>query len=125
VLPLSSLGLDHGAATERVTTGIPDLDEMLGGAGFYRGSTVLVRGMAGAGKTSMAAHFTRSVCETGGRCLYYAFEESRAQIVRNMRSIGIDLDPWAVRGLLRIEAARPTLYGLERHLVKMHKLVTE
>jgi circadian clock protein KaiC len=125
VLPLSSLALDHESPTERVATGIPDLDEMLGGAGFYRGSTVLATGMAGAGKTSMAAHFTRSVCESGGRCLYFAFEESRAQIVRNMRSIGIDLDPWVERGLLRIEAARPTLYGLERHLVKMHKLVTE
>jgi circadian clock protein KaiC len=125
VLPLSSLGLDHESPTERITTGIPDLDEMLGGAGFYRGSTVLATGMAGAGKTSMAAHFTRSVCERGQRCLYFAFEESRAQIVRNMRSIGIDLEPWIGRGLLRIEAARPTLYGLERHLVKMHKLVSE
>lgn len=125
VLPLSSLGLDHESPTERITTGIPDLDEMLGGAGFYRGSTVLVTGMAGAGKTSMSAQFARSVCERQGRCLYFAFEESRPQIVRNMRSIGIDLDHWVERGLLRIEAARPTLYGLERHLVKMHKLVTE
>ncbi len=125
VLPLSSLGLDHESSTERITTGMPDLDEMLGGAGFYRGSTILTTGMTGAGKTSMAAQFTRSVCERGGRCLYFAFEESRAQIVRNMRSIGIDLDPWIERDLLRIEAARPTLYGLERHLVKMHKLVTE
>jgi circadian clock protein KaiC len=125
VLPLSSLGLDHESSIERLTTGIPDLDEMLGGAGFYRGSTVLVTGMAGAGKTSMAAQFTRSVCENAGRCLYFAFEESSAQIVRNMRSIGIDLAHWVEQGLLRIQAARPTLYGLERHLVKIHKLVTE
>ena len=125
VLPLSSLGLDHESPTERVTTGIADLDGMLGGSGFYRGSTILATGMAGAGKTSMAAAFTRSVCERGQRCLYFAFEESRAQIIRNMRSIGIDLDPWIEKGLLRIEAARPTLYGLERHLVKMHKMVTE
>jgi circadian clock protein KaiC len=125
VLPLSSLALDHESSIERLTTGIPDLDEMLGGAGFYRGSTVLVSGMAGAGKTSMAAQFTRSVCENAGRCLYFAFEESSAQIVRNMRSIGIDLAHWVEQGLLRIQAARPTLYGLERHLVKIHKLVTE
>jgi circadian clock protein KaiC len=125
VLPLSSLGLDHESSSERITTGIPDLDEMLGGAGFYRGGTVLVTGMAGAGKTSMAAQFTRSVCDGGARCLYFAFEESTAQIVRNMRSIGINFHPWIERGLLRIQAARPTLYGLERHLVKIHKLVTE
>jgi circadian clock protein KaiC len=125
VLPLSSMGLDHESSNERITTGIPDLDEMLGGAGFYRGSTILVTGMAGAGKTSMAAQFTRSVCDRGGRCLYFAFEESSAQIVRNMRSIGVDLQPLIEQGLLRIEAARPTLYGLERHLVKIHKLVTK
>ena len=125
VLPLSSVGLNFQASTDRITTGIHDLDEMLGGDGFYRGSTVLVTGMAGAGKSSMAAQFSRSVCDRGAPCLYFAFEESSAQIVRNMRSIGIDLQPWIERGLLHIEAARPTLYGLERHLVEIHKLVTK
>jgi circadian clock protein KaiC len=125
VLPVSSLGLNHDSYTERISTGIAGLDEMLGGEGFYRGSTILVSGMAGTGKTSMAAHFTRSVCEREARCLYFAFEESRQQIARNMGSIGVDLESWVEQGLLRIEAARPTLYGLERHLVKIHRVVKE
>jgi circadian clock protein KaiC len=125
VLPVSSLGLNHDSYTERISTGIAGLDEMLGGEGFYRGSTILVSGMAGTGKTSMAAHFTRAVCEREARCLYFAFEESRQQITRNMSSIGVDLESWVERGLLRIEAARPTLYGLERHLVKIHRVVKE
>jgi circadian clock protein KaiC len=96
---------------------------MLGGKGYYRGSSVLVTGTAGTGKSSMAAHFVDAACRRGERCLYFAFEESRNQIIRNMRSIGIDLEPWVKKGLLEFRNSRPTLYGLEMHLVTMHKAV--
>jgi circadian clock protein KaiC len=125
VMPISSIGLDHEASSERVSTGIPRLDTMLGGEGFYRGSSVLVTGTAGTGKSSMAAHFVDAACRRGERCLYFAFEESRNQIIRNMRSIGIDLEPWVKKGLLEFRNSRPTLYGLEMHLVTMHKAVEE
>ena len=111
--------------SERVSTGVAALDAMLGGKGFYRGSSVLVSGTAGTGKTSLAAHFADAACRRGERCLYFAFEESQSQLVRNMRSIGLDLEPWVKKGLLRFHAARPTLYGLEMHLATMHKLVEE
>ncbi len=123
VMPISSLGLDHAASTERVSSGIPRLDSMLGDQGFYRGSSILVTGTAGTGKSSMSAHFVDAACRRGERCLYFAFEESRHQIVRNMRSIGIDLEPWVNNGLLEFHNSRPTLYGLEMHLVNMHKAV--
>ena len=123
VMPVSSLGLDHAASVERVTTGIPRLDTMLGANGFYRGSSILVTGTAGTGKSSMAAQFVDSACRRGERCLYFAFEESRNQIIRNMRSIGIDLEPWGKKGLLEFRNSRPTLYGLEMHLVTMHKAI--
>jgi len=123
VLPISSIGLDHAASTERVSTGIPRLDTMLGGQGYFRGSSVLVSGTAGVGKSSMAAHFVDAACRRGERCLYFAFEESRNQIIRNMRSIGIDLEQWVDRGVLEFRNSRPTLYGLEMHLVTMHKAV--
>lgn len=123
VLPISGLSLQHDAPTERVSSGIPDLDEMLEGKGFYRGSTIMVSGTAGSGKSSIAAHFAGSVCGHGKRCLYLAFEESQDQVVRNMRSIGIDLEPWIQKGLLQFHASRPTQYGLEMHLVRIHKLV--
>ena len=123
VLPISSIGLDHAASVERVSTGIPRLDTMLGGEGYFRGSSVLVTGTAGTGKSSMAAHFVDAACRRGERCLYFAFEESRNQIIRNMRSIGIDLEPWVKKGLLEFRNSRPTLYGLEMHLVTMHKAV--
>src|SRR5690606_38433159 len=103
VLPVSSLGLDHKVSAERVSSGVPGLDRMLGGEGYYRGSSILVSGTAGAGKSSLAAHFAQAACERGERCLYLAFEESRDQIVRNMRSIGIDLEPCIASGLLRLE----------------------
>ena len=121
VLPITSLGLSHEASTERISTGIQGLDEMLGGVGFYRGSSVLLSGRAGTGKSSLAAHFVDAACRRGERSLYFAFEESQSQIVRNMRSIGLDLQPWVDQGLLQFEAARPTLHGLERHLVAMYK----
>lgn len=123
VMPVSSLGLDHAASTERVSTGVERLDTMMGGKGYYRGSSVLVTGTAGTGKTSLAAHFVDAACKRGERCLYFAFEESRNQIVRNMRSIGIDLEQWANKGLLEFRNSRPTLYGLEMHLVTMHKAI--
>lgn len=125
ILPITSLGLDHTAPTERISSGIPRLDMMLGSQGYYRGSSILISGTAGAGKSSMAAHFINAAVTRGERCLYFAFEESERQIVRNMRSIGIELDPWIQRGLLQVHSARPTLHGLEMHLVMMHKLIKE
>ena len=123
VLPLTSMGLNHAASKERIPSGVPALDAMLGGDGYYRGSSILVSGTAGTGKTSLAAHFANATCRRGERCLYLAFEESPKQLMRNMRSIGIDLEPWAKKGLLRIEASRPSLHGLEMHLVRVHKEV--
>jgi circadian clock protein KaiC len=125
VLPVTSMGLNHPASKERVPTGIAALDEMLGGEGYYRGSSILMSGTAGTGKTSLAAHFANATCERGERCLYFAFEESPKQLTRNMRSIGLDLEPWLKKGLLRIEASRPSLHGLEMHLVRVHKEVTK
>jgi circadian clock protein KaiC len=125
VLPITSVGLDHPASTERLSTGVPALDEMLGGRGLFRGSTVLLSGTAGTGKTSLAAQMAEAACRRGERCLYLAFEESRAQLVRNMRSIGLDLDAWVRRGLLRFEPARPTLLGLEAHLTRIYRFVRD
>lgn len=123
ILPITSLGLDHQVSRDRFSTGIERLDGMLGGEGFFRGSTVLVSGTAGAGKTSIAGQCIEAACRRGEHCLYLAFEESPAQIIRNLQSIGIELRPWYERGLLRFEAVRPTLYGLEMHLARMHKCV--
>ena len=125
VLPVTSLGLRYEATDERVSTGIPRLDFMLGGKGYYQGSSVLVSGTAGTGKTSLAAQFAEATCRRGERCLYLATEESQSEVVRNMRSIGIDLEPWIEKGLLRFHAARPTQTGLEMHLVWIHKLVQD
>src|ERR1043166_1336725 len=124
VLPISSLGLDHAAPDTRISTGIARLDGMMGGKGFFRGSSILMSGTSGAGKTSVAVHFVDAACRRGERCLYFAFEESPKQIVRNMRSIGIDLEPWVVKGLLQFQAARPTYEGIEQHLLVTHKCVT-
>ncbi len=125
VLPITSIGLLHEASTERISSGIAGLDEMLGGQGYYRGSSVLVSGKAGTGKSSMSAHFADAACRRGERCVYFAFEESRSQVVRNMRSIGIDLQPWLDNGSLQFHAARPTVHGLERHLVTMYKSIRD
>src|SRR5205814_1722378 len=125
VLPLTSLGLEHAASNERVSTGVAKLDAMLGGKGFYRGSSVLVSGTAGTGKTSLAAHFAAAAGARGEKVLYLPFEESPGQLYRNMRSIGIDLEPSAKKGVLRVHASRPTLLGLEAHLVQIHKMIEE
>jgi circadian clock protein KaiC len=123
VLPVTSLGLKNIASTGRIPTGIARLDTMLGGAGCYRGSSVLVSGTAGTGKSSIAAHFAEAACRRGERALYFAFEESPSQIMRNMRSIGIDLEPWVQKDLLQFQATRPTFTGLEMHLTMIHKAV--
>jgi len=125
VLPITSLSLQHPASTERVSTGIPRLDTMLGGRGYYRGSSVLVSGQAGTGKTSIAATFVDAACRRGERCLYFLSEESEDQFIRNMRSIGLDLGPWVEQGLLRFHAARPTACSLEMHLSMMFRLMQE
>ena len=124
VLPISSLGLDHAAPAERVSTGIDRLDGMMGGKGYFRGSSILMSGTSGTGKTSVSAHFVDAACRRGERCLYFAFEESPKQIVRNMRSIGIDLEPWRRKGLLQFRAARPTYGGIEEVLLVSHKHIT-
>ena len=125
VLPVTSLGLDHVVSNDRLSTGIPGVDDMLGGRGLYRGSSVLVSGSAGTGKTTMAAHFVNAACRRGERCAYFAMEESRDQILRNMRSVGIDLGPHVASGLLHFHCTRPTLLGLEAHLASMVLLVRE
>lgn len=125
VLPISSLGLAHRVSRERVSTGVAGLDAMLGGQGYFRGSSVLISGTSGAGKTSLAIAFVENVCRQGGRCLYWSSEESPDQILRNMGSIGFDLQPHLDAGRLYCHAVRPTLYGLENHLVRLHQLVAE
>jgi circadian clock protein KaiC len=121
VLPITSLGLNHKVSSERISTGIPRLDAMLSGRGFFRGSTILLTGTAGTGKTSVGACFAEAGAQRGERVLFFSFEESPNQIVRNMRSIGLNLEPWVQRNLLRFHSARPTLYGLEMHLATMFK----
>lgn len=125
VVPITSLVLTHKALTDRVSTGIITLDEMMEGKGFFRGSSVLVTGTAGTGKSSMAANFSSSACARGERCLYFTFEESPSQILRNMRSVGLDLEPWVKKGLLHFNAMRPTSTGLEGHLAVIHRLITQ
>jgi circadian clock protein KaiC len=123
VLPITSLGLKHIVSNKRISSGITALDNMLEGKGYYRGSTVLVSGTAGVGKTSIAAHFAEAACKRGERVLYFCFEESPNQLMRNMLSIGINLEPWVRKGLLLFQATRPTFYGLEMHLAVTHKIV--
>jgi len=125
VVPITSLVLTHKAPTDRISTGIPALDEMMEGKGFFRGSSVLVSGTAGTGKSSVAANFTSAACARGEDCLYFAFEESPSQILRNMRSAGVDLEPWIKKRLLHFHAMRPTSTGLEGHLACVHKLIKQ
>jgi circadian clock protein KaiC len=123
VLPVTSLKMANSVSSERVSTGIAALDDMLGGKGLYRGGSVLVSGTAGTGKTSLAASFANETCNRGEKCVYFAMEESPSQIIRNIRSIGIDLQKHIDSGLLHFNASRPNLYGLEMHLVAMHKCI--
>ena len=123
VLPATSIGLNHEVTNRRVSSGIERLDTMLGGKGYYRGSSILVSGTAGTGKSTLAAHFVDAACRRRERCLYVASEESPQQIARNMRSIGIDLEPWVQKGLLSFHAVRAGFYSLEMHLAILHKLV--
>jgi len=123
VLPVTSVGLEHAASTARISSGVERLDTMLSGHGFFRGSSILASGTAGTGKTSLSCSFARATCQNNERCLYFAFEESPAQIMRNVRSIGIELQPFVSRGLLHFHASRPSLYGLETHLAVMHRQI--
>jgi circadian clock protein KaiC len=123
ILPVTSLLLQHQVSNERVPTGVPDLDEMLEGKGYFRGTTILLSGTAGSGKTTLAASFADAACRRGERCLLIDFEESKQQVARNMKSAGIDLDQWALKGLFFHEAWRPTQYGIEMHLLRIHKLI--
>jgi circadian clock protein KaiC len=125
VLPVTSLGLKHLSTNERISTGIPRLDTMLSGKGYFRGSTILVSGTAGTGKTSVAAQFVEAACKRGEKVLYFAFEESPSQFMRNMSSIGILLEQWVKKGLLHFHATRPTLHGLEHHLTTSINLINK
>ena len=125
VLPVTSLRLANKVSTQRISSGISSLDEMLGGKGFFRGSSILVSGPAGVGKTSIAANFANECCMRKERCIFFAFEESPEQIIRNMRSININLEQHVKSGLLQFHASRPTLYGLEMHLVVIYKLIRQ
>ena len=125
VLPITTMSLTHTASTERIATGISRLDTMLGAKGFYRGSSILVSGQAGTGKTSIAATFVNAACRRNEKCLLFIFEESESQFIRNMKSIGMDFEPWIKKGLLKFHAVRPTAYSLEMHLSMMIKLIDE
>lgn len=125
VLPVTSLKLEHTVSNEIISSGVPGLDEMFTRRGWYRGSSILLTGTAGTAKTTLAASFAAETCRRGERCLYFAFEESPAQLLRNMRTVGLDLQPFIEQGLLHIEASRPTLNGLERHLVMLHRHINE
>ncbi len=121
VLPVTTSGLDRPASSEVISSGVPGLDAMLRNGGFFRGSSILFSGVAGTGKTTFASHFADAACRRGERCLSFIFEESAQEICRNAASFGLDLPHWMEIGLLRFEAARPSLFGLEMHLARMHR----
>lgn len=123
VLPITSLSLDHEVSSETISTGVEGLDEMLGNKGFYVASSILITGTAGTAKTTFLSSFAQQTCKDKKRCIYFAFEESEKQLFRNMKQVGIDLEPYVKSGHLKIEAARPTLHGLEMHLVSVHKAI--
>lgn len=125
VVPITALGLNHKASVERVSSGISGLDGMLGGRGFFRASSVLVTGTAGTGKSSVSASFANAGAARGEKVLYFAFEESESQILRNMKSLGMPLEKWIRLGRLRIIAVRPTTMGLESHLATMCKALED
>jgi circadian clock protein KaiC len=123
VLPISSVGLTHSASSERISSGVPDIDGMLGAKGFFRGSSILVSGTPGTGKSSVAMTFLKAACDRGEKALYFGFEESRDQVLRNMKSIGLDLQPYIDRSLLHFHTVRPSNLGLEAHLTSMHQII--
>ncbi|MGE5393544.1 MAG: circadian clock protein KaiC [Candidatus Saccharibacteria bacterium] len=125
ILPITSVGLTHKVTTERISSGVPRLDNMLEGKGYYRGSSILVSGTAGTGKSSLAGHISYAACQRGEKVLYFAMEESPDQIMRNMRSIGINFEPYQKKGLIQFRSQRPTFYGLETFLTEMHKSIIE
>ena len=125
VIPITSAGLDHPGSAEKVSTGVPTLDNMFAGGGYTRGSTVLVSGTAGTGKTSLAVAFAVERCKKGERCLYVSYEESPGQLVQNMRSVGFDLEKWTKKGLLKIVSTRPAFFGLEMHLLDLYKILAD
>ena len=125
VIPITSAGLDHPGTAEKVSTGIASLDKLFAGRGYTRGSTVLISGTAGTGKTSLAASFADSSCIAGERCLYVSYEESPGQLVQNMRSVGFDLEQWTKKGLLKIVSTRPAFFGLEMHLLDLYKILAD
>jgi circadian clock protein KaiC len=120
VVPITSLRLEHIAPTEFISSGVKELDAMLGNKGFYKGSSILLSGTAGTGKSSLSSKFAEETCKRGEKVLFYSFEESSSQIIRNMRSVGIELEHYQKKGLLLFHAMRPTLTGLEMHLATMH-----
>lgn len=123
VLPITAVGLTHTSSRERISSGVADLDKMVGGKGFYRGSSILVSGTAGTGKSSLAMAFLQAACQRGERALYFSFEESKDQILRNMESIGLNLAPWLEQGMLHFHTVRPSSLGLEAHLASMHAII--
>lgn len=125
VIPITSLNLDHEASSDVVPTGVPTLDAVLGGGGFYRASTILISGGAGTGKSSFAGTFAAAAGKRKERTLYIAFEESQSEIVRNLHSVGIRLAPLVARGIVRFHASRPVAHGLEIHLASLYQLVAE
>ncbi len=125
VIPITSAGLDQAGTKKRVSTGVPSLDKMFKGGGFTKGSTVLASGTAGTGKTSLAAAFAIASCKRGERCLFLSYEESAGQLMQNMASIGIHLEPWIKKGLLKIVSTRPSFFGLEMHLLDLYKTIDD
>ena len=125
ILPVTSIDLKYSASNECVSTGVPGLDEMFGGKGYFRATSILVSGTAGTGKTSLAAQLVNAACARGERCIFFSFEESSSQIIRNMRSVGMNLEHWVKKGLLKFQSARATTFGLEMHLVKIQKIIKD
>ena len=125
VIPITSTGLDHAGTKEKVSTGIASLDKLFSGGGYTKGSTVLVSGTAGTGKTSIAAAFIIASCKRGEKCLYLSYEESPGQLIQNLRSIGFDLERWTKKGLLKIVSTRPAFFGLEMHLLDLYKILDD
>jgi circadian clock protein KaiC len=123
VVPVSTFELHHPASPDIVSTGVDALDAMLDRGGWYRGTTIMISGTSGTGKSTLAAHFASAACARGERCLYLAFEEGERQILRNMKSVGLDLGHWVDSGSLRIRATRPTQAGLENHLTQLYQEV--